>query len=100
MPSMGGVKYVLVLLDDHIRFSFCFLMKNKEEVFDHFRGWVNFVEIGYGEKVGQLQTDKGPEFMSGTTKIGIHHRKKTPYSPFQNGVAAVSYTHLTLPTKA
>ena len=65
VPSMGGAKNVLVLVDDHTRFSFCILMKNKAEVFDHFKGWVHIVERHYSQKVGQLQTDRVSEFMSG-----------------------------------
>ena len=57
VPSMGGTKYVLVLVDDHTCFSFCFLMQNKAEVFDHFKELLHFVEMSYNQKVGQLQTE-------------------------------------------
>ena len=42
--SLGGARYVLVLVDDYSRYSFCYLLKSKTEVFNSFKSWVKFVE--------------------------------------------------------
>ena len=42
-PSMRGVKYVLIIVDDYTCYSFCYLIKSKAEGFNHFRNWVKFV---------------------------------------------------------
>jgi hypothetical protein len=35
--SMGGKRYVLVIVDDYSRYSWIFFLESKDEVFEHFR---------------------------------------------------------------
>ena len=88
---MGGARYILVIVDDYTRYGYCYLMKNKSEVFNHFRNWLAYVEKHFDKQVAQIQTDRGSEFMSERFQnwlrnTGIFHRKTSPYSAFENGL--------------
>uniref|UniRef100_A0A2D4K5N5 GAG-pre-integrase domain-containing protein n=1 Tax=Micrurus paraensis TaxID=1970185 RepID=A0A2D4K5N5_9SAUR len=41
--SLGGAKYMLVIVDDYSRFGFCYLLKSKTEVLQKFKQWIRFV---------------------------------------------------------
>ncbi|KAK4392578.1 Retrovirus-related Pol polyprotein from transposon TNT 1-94 [Sesamum angolense] len=92
VPTHGGNKYFLSIIDNFSRKVFVFLMKQKSEVFEKFRNWKIFVENQTGKNLKTLRTDNGLEFCnqqftSLCDEFGIKRHKTTPYTPQQNGVA-------------
>ena len=69
-----------------------YLMKNKDEVPQHFKDWKAMVEKQSECRVKTLRSDNGGEYMSTEFEDylrseGITHQTSVPYSPQQNGVA-------------
>ncbi|KAL2237883.1 UNVERIFIED_CONTAM: Retrovirus-related Pol polyprotein from transposon TNT 1-94 [Sesamum indicum] len=92
VPTHGGNRYSLSIIDNFSRKVFVFLMKHKSEVFDKFEKWKIFVENQTGKKLKSLRTDNGLEFCNQhfsemCDKFGIKRHKTNPYTPQQNGVA-------------
>ncbi|KAL2238396.1 UNVERIFIED_CONTAM: Retrovirus-related Pol polyprotein from transposon TNT 1-94 [Sesamum indicum] len=92
VPTHGGNRYFLSIIDNYSRKVFVFLMKHKSEVFEKFTKWKSLVENQTGKKVKTLRTDNGLEFCNKDfsnlcDKFGIKRHKTNPYTPQQNGVA-------------
>ncbi|KAL2233631.1 UNVERIFIED_CONTAM: Retrovirus-related Pol polyprotein from transposon TNT 1-94 [Sesamum indicum] len=92
VPTHGGNRYFLSIIDNFSRKVFVFLMKHKSEVFDKFKNWKIFVENQTGKKLKSLRTDNGLEFCNKNfsdlcEEFGIKRHKTNPYTPQQNGIA-------------
>ncbi|KAL2227396.1 UNVERIFIED_CONTAM: Retrovirus-related Pol polyprotein from transposon TNT 1-94 [Sesamum indicum] len=92
VPTHGGNRYFLSIIDNFSRKVFVFLMKHKSEVFDRFKNWKIFVENQTGKKLKSLRTDNGLEFCNKNfsdlcEEFGIKRHKTNPYTPQQNGIA-------------
>ncbi|KAL2232792.1 UNVERIFIED_CONTAM: Retrovirus-related Pol polyprotein from transposon TNT 1-94 [Sesamum indicum] len=92
VPTHGGNRYFLSIIDNYSRKVFVFLMKYKSEVFDKFEKWKTLVENQTSKKLKSLRTDNGLEFCNKQfsemcDKYGIRRHKTNPYTPQQNGVA-------------
>lgn len=90
--SFGGAKCFVTFIDDYSRKVFLFPMKHKNEVFDIFVTFKNFVETQTGRTIKTLRTDNGTEycnkqFQSLAAKHGFLHQRTVPHTPEQNGVA-------------
>ena len=67
------------------------MMKNKSEVLDRFKEFLNMAENLFGRKVKKLRSDNGGEYTSNEFILfckehGILKDDTVPYSPQQNGV--------------
>ncbi|KAL2251350.1 UNVERIFIED_CONTAM: Retrovirus-related Pol polyprotein from transposon TNT 1-94 [Sesamum indicum] len=62
VPTHGGNRYFLSIIDNYSRKVFVFLMKHKSEVFEKFEKWKVLVENQTGKKLKTLRTDNGLEF--------------------------------------
>ncbi|KAK4402106.1 Retrovirus-related Pol polyprotein from transposon TNT 1-94 [Sesamum angolense] len=92
VPSHGGNRFFLSIIDNFSRKVFVFLMKHKSEVFEKFKMWKSLVENQTGKKLKALRTDNGLEFCNQQfselcQEFGIKRHRTTPYTPQQNGVA-------------
>ncbi|KAL2248429.1 UNVERIFIED_CONTAM: Retrovirus-related Pol polyprotein from transposon TNT 1-94 [Sesamum indicum] len=92
VPTHGGNRYFLSIIDNFSRKVFVFLMKHKSEVFEKFEKWRVFVENQTGKRLKSLRTDNGLEFCNQNfsemyDKHGIRRHKTNPYTPQQNGIA-------------
>jgi len=92
VPSLGGNKYFLLLVDDFSRKIWIYLLKAKSEVYKIFKEFKVLVEKQSGKVVKVLQTNGGREFVSGEMESfckeqGIVHEVVAPYTPQHNGVA-------------
>ena len=90
--SLGGGEYFVTFLDDHTRYVWVYILKQKSEVFRCFREWKALVEKSSGRKIKIFRSDNGGEYTStefGTylTKEGIKQELTIPHSPQQNGAA-------------
>ncbi|KAL2251361.1 UNVERIFIED_CONTAM: Retrovirus-related Pol polyprotein from transposon TNT 1-94 [Sesamum indicum] len=91
VPTHGGNRYFLSIMDNFSRKVFVFLMKHKSEVFEKFEKWRVLVENQTGKMLKSLRTDNGLEFCNQSfsemcDKHDIKKHKTSPYTPQQNGV--------------
>ena len=94
VPTLqGGYTYVFSLIDLHTRYTWCYLLPNKEgsTVLAVLRKWHKQVEQETGLKFQCLRSDRGKEFvnsaiMSWLQEQGIKQQLTAPYTPQQNGV--------------
>lgn len=89
--TLAGNIYFLLLVDDHSRVMWVYIVKAKDEALDAFKKFRAVAEKGSINKIQVLRTDKGGEFcsrnfMSYCEETGILRNYTTPYSPQQNGV--------------
>ncbi|GBP54922.1 Retrovirus-related Pol polyprotein from transposon TNT 1-94 [Eumeta japonica] len=87
--SIGQSKYFLLFVDDASKMTFVYFLKEKNQVFQHFKEFQNRVENQTGNKIKILRTDNGGEFCSREMEsflkqAGIIHQKTNPHSPKQN----------------
>ncbi|KAL0413795.1 UNVERIFIED_CONTAM: Retrovirus-related Pol polyprotein from transposon TNT 1-94 [Sesamum radiatum] len=92
VPTHGGNRYFLSIIDNYSRKVFVFLMKHKSEVFEKFKNWKTLVETKTSKTLKALRTDNGLEFCNQQfsdlcDEFGIKRHRTTPYTPQQNGVA-------------
>ena len=90
--SLGGSEYFLTFTDDYSRYSWVYMLKTKNQVFDAFMDWKVKGENCCGKKLKRLRTDNGGEYMSNQFKSylknqGICHELTIPKNPEQNGNA-------------
>ncbi|KAG7554412.1 Integrase catalytic core [Arabidopsis suecica] len=89
--TTAGNRYILVLIDDHSRYMWTALLKEKSESFNKFKKFKALVEQETGERIQTLRTDRGGEFLSQEFNSfcedsGIKRQLTAPYTPQQNGV--------------
>lgn len=89
--TLSGNKYVFVVIDDHTRYMWTMLLKEKSEAFSKFKKLRILVEQETGEKVQTLRTDRGGEFVSTEfnaycENTSIKRHLTAPYTPQQNRV--------------
>lgn len=90
--TFDGCKYFVTFIDDFSNFTAVYLVKQKSEVFEKFREFVNMAESKFNCKVSKLRCDNGGEY---TAKAFIEFCKMkgivldytVPYTPQQNGKA-------------
>ena len=87
----AGKKYIIVVIDDHTRYMWSMLLKEKSEAFEKFKRLRKTVEQETGKKIITFRTDKGGEFVSKEfndycESVGIRRHLTAPYTPQQNVV--------------
>ena len=90
--SFGGAEYFLTFIDDCTHYTWVYMLKHKNEVFDCFLCWKALVEKSSGRKLKTIRTDNGGEYTSTAfeeylTSEGIRHERTIPRTPEQNGIA-------------
>ena len=91
VPSLGGARYFLTLIDDYFRKVWIYFLKNKSETFLKFKEWKILVETQVSRKVKKLRTDNGLKFLSNDfnsfcQKEGIATHRIVRYTPQQNSL--------------
>ena len=89
--TSAGNRYIFVLIDDHLRYMWTILLKEKSEAFSKFKVFKKRVEQETKAKIQTLRTDRGGEFVSNEfheycEESGIRRHLTASYSPQQNGV--------------
>lgn len=90
--STSGKRYVLVFIDDYTRKSWVYFLSQKNESFEMFKNFKNYVEKETGMNIKCLRSDRGGEFTSNSFNEfceaqGIKRQLTAAYTPQQNGVA-------------
>ena len=91
IKSLGSSRYFVTFIDDYSRYTQTYFLKNKDEVLEKFKEFVNYVNT-LGKKVKILRSDNGGEYCSKRfqdylKEHGIQHQTTVPYNPEQNGTA-------------
>ncbi|GKA55243.1 retrotransposon protein, putative, ty1-copia subclass [Tanacetum coccineum] len=60
VPSLGGARYFLSIIDDFSRMTWVFMMKHKSEAFEKFKHWKILIENQTGRKIKRLQLPQAP----------------------------------------
>ncbi|OAE20507.1 hypothetical protein AXG93_948s1140 [Marchantia polymorpha subsp. ruderalis] len=92
VPSHGGSRYYMSIVDDYSRRLWVYLLKQKNEALDSFKTWKTLVETQTGKKVKKLRSDNGLEFCSEQFDSfcrlsGIQRHHTVANTPQQNGLA-------------
>ncbi|XP_038902392.1 uncharacterized protein LOC120089034 [Benincasa hispida] len=91
VPSMGGSRYFISIIDDFSRKMWVYPLKQKDEAFGKFLEWKKQVENQTGRKVKYPRTDNDLEFMNKKfdnfcKSEGITRHFTVMYTPQQNGL--------------
>ncbi|KAH9742745.1 hypothetical protein KPL70_003057 [Citrus sinensis] len=63
--SIGGVKYMVIFIDDYSRRCWVYPIKKKSDVFPVFKEYKAWVELESGKMIKCLRTDNGGEYTDG-----------------------------------
>lgn len=90
VKSIGGARYILVLVDNYSKYNWVIMLKQKSDAFQAFKHFKSRVENETGRRIKVFRSDNGGEFTSkqfeSFLKVeGILHQKTVPYTPEQNG---------------
>ncbi|CAM8988176.1 unnamed protein product [Rhodiola kirilowii] len=95
--SVHGFRYYVSFVDAFSRFTWIYLLKRKNEVYEIFRKFQVHVERLLSHKILRVQTDWGGEYIklhSFFDKLGILHRVSCPHTHQQNGTAERKHRHI------
>ena len=78
--TRGGNRYFATFIDDYSRYTYVYLMKHKDEVFDKFKLYKSIVENQKEKKIKTLRSNRGGEyfpaiFSSFCEEHGIIHKE-------------------------
>jgi hypothetical protein len=91
-PTHMGNLYFITFIDDYSRKAYVYFLRHKNEAFEKFQEFRNYVENQTGLRIKTLRSDRGGEYINGPfkdylKKYGIRHQLTAPYTPQQNGIA-------------
>jgi histone deacetylase 1/2 len=95
--SVSGHTYYVSFIDGYSRFTWLYLLKRKNDVFDIFLQFQRHVERLLNRKIIHVQTDWGGEYIKLNqffSNIGISHRVSCPHTHQQNGTAERKHRHI------
>ena len=89
--SLGGSKYVFVVVDDYSRYTWVIFLSNKSDAFNEFAKLCRRIQNEKRLAIKEIRSDHGGEFENSSftnwcDKYGIHHNFSAPRTPQQNGV--------------
>ncbi|KAJ0445166.1 putative RNA-directed DNA polymerase [Helianthus annuus] len=99
VTSRDGFKYFLTVVDDYSRTVWCYLLRNKMEVFENVESFYELVLTQFKKRVKVFRSDNGTEFVNNKMdnfckSKGIIHQTSCSYTPQQNGVVERKHRHL------
>ncbi|KAI3735763.1 hypothetical protein L6452_15275 [Arctium lappa] len=89
--SLGGKKYVLVIVDDYSRYTWVKFLRSKDETPKVLITFLKTTQVKLQRQVKFLRTDNGTEFKNKIVdeyleSVGISHQYSSARTPQQNGV--------------
>lgn len=92
VPTMGGKRYALVVVDEKSSYVHISLLANKGETKQEIINLINLIKTQHNKNVKEVHSDRGSEFINQTlnqffTTHGIIHTTTTTYKPAHNGKA-------------
>ena len=97
--SQTGYRYFVTFVDDFSRTTWLYLMKQRSELFTHFRHFCAEIQTQFNTPVKILRSDNAREYLSAPFtdymhSHGILHQSSCVDTPAQNGVAERKNRHL------
>ena len=91
IESIGGNKYILVIVDDFSHFTWVFLLKQKPEATPKLKLFIKQVEVQLRKVVCNVRINndlefKNMDFKDFLAEKGTTHNFSAPYTPQQNGI--------------
>nr|GEU91680.1 hypothetical protein [Tanacetum cinerariifolium] len=89
VASINGKKYILVIVDDHSRYTWTLFLHSKDETPEVFKEFLTMIQRNLQAPVITVRTDRGTEFLNKTLyaffkEEGIEHQTSTARTPEQN----------------
>ncbi|KAI3681374.1 hypothetical protein L6452_36168 [Arctium lappa] len=89
--SLGGKKYILVIVDDYSRYTWVKFLRSKDETPDVLITFLKTTQVNLQKPVKILRTDNGTEFKNKKVEeylesVGISHQYSAARTPQENGV--------------
>jgi len=75
--ALGGSSYYFVLIEDYIRKTWVYFLKEKCHAFKKFEEWLAMVEAKTGRKLKKLQIDFGSNLCSGSSLPIVRSRESS-----------------------
>jgi len=96
IPSIHGHKYFLTVVDDYTRFTWVYLMKNKNETRSLLTNFVVMVKNQFDKGIKIIRTDNGQEFCCKDfyDKYDIIHQTTCVETPQQNYMVECKHQHI------
>lgn len=99
VPSLTGYRYYSVFIDDATRYSWVYLMHNKNETFLKFKQFLAMITTQFKATIQTLRSDAGGEYTGHEFKHllqthGIQHQFSCPNTPQQNDFSERKHRHL------
>ncbi|KAG5875619.1 hypothetical protein JTB14_034686 [Gonioctena quinquepunctata] len=87
-----GRKYFVTFIDDYSEFTFLYSLRNKSEVYEKLKEFVEMVETQFGRNPKVIISDRGGEYVNENVQSflkedGIGMQYTVPFCSQQNGVA-------------
>ncbi|KAK2451921.1 putative mitochondrial protein [Trifolium repens] len=91
VESLGGKRYVFVVVDDYSRYTWVNFIREKSDAFDVFKELCIQIQREKGSNVVRIRSDHGREFENSKfnefcSTEGIKHEYSSPITPQQNGI--------------
>ena len=85
--SIGGNKYVFVIVDDYNRYTWVFFLVDKSDVFTTFQSFIKGIHYEFETTIKRVRSDNGSEFKNiRIDEFGIRHQFSAKYTPQSNGL--------------
>nr|GEX36920.1 hypothetical protein [Tanacetum cinerariifolium] len=100
MASINGKRYILVIVDDYLRFTWVRFLRTKDEAPEAVIKCIKSIQVHLNATVRNVCTDNGTEFVNQTLRefyenVGISHQTSVARTPQQNGVVERrNWTHI------
>ncbi|CAN1158567.1 Retrovirus-related Pol polyprotein from transposon TNT 1-94 [Linum perenne] len=99
VKNISGARWFVTFIDDHIRLTWTFLMKEKSETAGIFREFYSMVLTQFHTRVQVLKTDNAHDYFNSVlgpflAQHGIMHCSSCVDTPQQNGIAERKNRHL------
>ncbi|GJR26222.1 retrovirus-related pol polyprotein from transposon TNT 1-94 [Tanacetum coccineum] len=91
VESINRKRYILVIIDDHSRFTWVKFLRTKYEAPEIIINYLKQAQVSLNATVRYLHIDNGTKFINQTLRnytedVGITHHTSTAHTPQQNGV--------------
>lgn len=91
IESIGGNKYIFIIVDDFSHFTWVFFLKQKSKAIPRLKDTIKLIELQLRKVVRNVRSDNGLEFKNQAfdeflTDKGVSQKFSAPYTPQQNGI--------------